>query len=112
MKEYNKFIITLFALAILSPIGLYLPEFFDAKSAWGEWDAAEIQKMIGYTPQKMAEAAELWKAPMPDYALGGAENTPLVKKSAEYVLSALIGVLLCGGIGLLSAKVLARRNTP
>ena len=50
MKITTKFWIGLGVLAVLSPLGLLLPEHFKAGSAWGEWGIDEIQRLAGYVP--------------------------------------------------------------
>ena len=111
MKEYKHLIIALFILAVLSPLGLYLPEVCGAKYAWGEWDPAELEKMLGYTPTNMAKAAEMWKAPLPDYSFSNTENVPLAHKSGDYIISAFVGILVCGAVGILGGKLLIKRKT-
>jgi len=97
MKEYRPYWVALLVMAALSPIGLYLPELLRAGSAWGEWGLDEVRQMIGYTPSGMERLSNLWKAPIPDYALPGQDEAPLAHRSLSYVLSAFVGVGLCGG---------------
>lgn len=112
MKELKKIWIVLFLLATLSPLGLLIPEFFEAGGAWGEESPSEVQKIVGFLPTNMADLAELWKAPLPDYALpGSTEATPLTRKSWDYFLSAMVGLLLCAGTGLTATKFLFRQNS-
>ena len=47
MKLTTKFWIGIVVLIVLSPLGLILPEHFKAGSAWGEWGADEMQKLVG-----------------------------------------------------------------
>jgi len=50
--------------------------------------------------------SSLWRAPIPDYALPGDESqTGLV---AAYILSAVIGVVICGGVLYLIGKKVAK----
>jgi cobalt/nickel transport protein len=104
MREFRSFWIALLVLALASPVGLYLPEIMQAGAAWGEWGVDEIRQMIGYAPAGMERTADLWKAPLPDYALPGQENAPLSLLSLSYILSALLGIALCGGAGYLLAR--------
>ena len=96
------------ALIILSPLGLILPDYFKAGSAWGEWGEDEIQKMTGYVPQGLQNLSELWKAPLPDYTFQGWEGKDLFHLSFAYVLSAFAGIAIIAGVALLIGKVLAK----
>ena len=108
MKIITKFWIGLAVLIILSPIGLILPEHFKAGSAWGEWGADEMQKLVGHIPKGLEKLSGLWNAPMPDYAFKGWEDKGLPHLSFAYIMSAIVGigiiVLVSMGIGKLLAK--------
>jgi cobalt/nickel transport system permease protein len=97
MTDYRKLWITLVVLALLAPVGLALPKGFKAGSAWGEWGAEEIRHLIGYIPAGMARTASLWMPPIPDYALPGQQDAPLLRLGVSYLLSGLIGIAVCGG---------------
>ena len=58
----KKMLLGLVVLALLSPVGVILPDMFKAGSAWGEWGPDEIQKMVGFVPQGMQKVADMWKA--------------------------------------------------
>jgi cobalt/nickel transport protein len=108
MKVATKLWIGLAILIILSPLGLILPGYFKAGSAWGEWGAGDIHKLVGYIPQGLEKLASLWNAPIPDYAFKGWEDKGLPHLSFAYIISAIIGigitVLVIMGIGKLLAK--------
>ncbi|MFA5779706.1 MAG: PDGLE domain-containing protein [Elusimicrobiota bacterium] len=109
MKITTKLWLGLAVLVILSPLGLILPEHFKAGSAWGEWSANEMQKLVGYIPQGLKKFASIWNAPMPDYAFKGWEEKGLSQLSFAYIISAIVGigliVLVITGIGkLLNVK--------
>ncbi len=110
MTEYRRLWIALAVLALFSPVGLYLPRLFEASGAWGEWGLEEIRQMLGYVPAGMEKTAEVWKAPLADYALPGQGGPPLARLSLSYILSAFVGMALCGGGGYLVARWLARRR--
>lgn len=110
MREYRKLWIGLIILILLTPIGLILPEMFHAGSAWGEWSGDEIKGLVGYVPKGISRLGDIWKAPMPDYAVKGQENAPVHKLSLSYILSALIGIAVIVGITLLIGKVLTQRD--
>ncbi len=110
MNGYRRLWIALLVLALLSPIGLYLPSLLKAGGAWGEWGLDEIRERLGYAPAGMEKTADLWKAPLPDYALPGQENAPLSRLSLSYLFSAFLGMGLCAAGGYLVARWLAKRK--
>ena len=61
MKITTKLWIGVGALIILSPLGLIIPDHFKAGSAWGEWGADKIQKLVGYVPKGLGKLSSLWK---------------------------------------------------
>jgi len=108
MKLITKFWIVIAVLIVLSPLGLILPEHFKAGSAWGEWGADKMQKLVGYVPKGLEKLSSLWNAPMPDYAFKGWEEKGLSHLSIAYIISAIVGigiiVLVILGIGKLLTK--------
>jgi hypothetical protein len=101
----KKMWLGLAVLALLSPIGLILPDKFKAGSAWGEWGTDEIEKMLGYIPQGMKKLAELWQAPMPDYAFKGWDKLGIGMQSLAYIVSAIIGVAVIVAIIMILGKI-------
>lgn len=104
---------------ILTPLGLYLPEKFNAGSAWGEWSSEEIKAEIArenpgkesYIPSGIKNAEKNgWPAPLPDYNLPGKEEASLQTMSLTYILSAAIGVTLLGFLILLGKKLFTRKE--
>src|SRR5208283_1735256 len=79
--------IGLILLIIFAPLGLLV-----AGTAYGEWAPDELKDRIGFVPHGLEELSDLWHAPMQDYNI---PNTPSFK-SAGYILSAVIGVILSG----------------
>lgn len=79
-------------LAILTPVGLWLPARFGASSAWGEWSTEEVAAKMGFTPAHMDKLSALWSAPMPDYSLPGQEDATLPRLGVTYIVSAFVGV--------------------
>lgn len=110
MKTATKGWIGLGVLALLSPLGLILPDRFQAGSAWGEWSAEEMGKLVGYVPQGLARLGELWKAPMPDYAFQGWEGKGLPSLCFAYIVSAIAGVALVVAVLWLLGRFLAKKN--
>jgi len=110
MKLTNKLWIGLGILVVLSPLGLLLPEHFKAESAWGEWGADEMQKLVGYIPQGLEKLSSLWNAPMPDYAFKGWEGKGVSQLSFVYIISAMLGIIVIVVVILLIGKILSRWN--
>jgi hypothetical protein len=109
MKTTTKLLIGLGALAVLSPLGLILPEIAKAGSAWGEWGADEISAVAGYVPSGLAKLSTLWSAALPDYSFPGWEGKGIGSLSLAYVASAIIGIALCAGACFLLGKLLAKK---
>jgi hypothetical protein len=110
MKNLRPFWIAVLAMALVSPLGLYFPEWLQAGAAWGEWSLEEVKRMVGYAPSGMERLSDLWKAPIPDYAFPGQEEAPLAQRSVAYILSALLGIGLCGGIACVVTRWLTKRE--
>ena len=110
MKITAKLWIGVAALILLSPLGLLLPDRFKAGSAWGEWGADEMQKLVGYIPKGLKKLSSLWNAPMPDYAFKGWEEKGLFQLSFAYILSALLGIAVIAVIVLLIGKLLSKKD--
>jgi len=108
MKLITKFWIGIAVLIVLSPLGLILPEHFKAGSAWGEWGADEMQKLVGYVPKGLEKLSSLWNAPMPDYAFKGWEEKGLPHLSFAYIVSAILGIVVIAVVVLFIGKILSR----
>ena len=81
-------------LIILTPLGLIA-----TGTPFGEWDADTIKDRVGYIPSGMGSGiADLWNSPLSDYGIAGV-NAPL-----GYIISALVGVAICGGIFYLAMR--------
>ncbi|MFB3817088.1 MAG: PDGLE domain-containing protein [Candidatus Methylomirabilales bacterium] len=87
--------VALAVLALLAPLGLYLPAWMGSGPAWGEWELAEIRALLGYTPAGMAGDAERWRGALPGYALPG-ETGSAARQGIGYLLSAVLGMAACG----------------
>ena len=106
----KKMFLGLVVLALLSPVGIIIPDKVKAGSAWGEWGTDEIQKMVGFVPEGMKKLADLWQAPMPDYAFKGWEEKGLGMLSLAYVISAAVGMGIIAGIALLFGKIVHQKE--
>jgi len=110
MKLNTKLWIGLGALAVISPIGLILPEKFKATGAWGEWDAEKFKGLVGYIPNGLEKLSSHWNAILPDYAFKGWGTKGFGHLSFAYIFSAVIGIALCAGVTYLVGKFLAKKN--
>lgn len=110
MKITTKLWLGLVVLIVLTPLGLIIPDHFKAGSAWGEWGADEMKKLVGYVPQGMEKLSDLWKAPMPDYSFKGWEAKGLAHLSLAYITSALVGILIIVLAVLIIGKLLAKKT--
>jgi cobalt/nickel transport protein len=106
----KKMWLGLVVLALLSPLGIIIPDKVKAGSAWGEWGADEIQKMVGFIPQGMQKVADIWQAPMPDYAFKGWDRMGLGMLSLAYVISAAVGIGIIAAITMLFGKIVNRKE--
>lgn len=110
MKTVTKLWLALGTLVVLSPVGLIVPARFKAGSAWGEWGADEMERLVGYVPQGMKHLSAAWNAPMPDYALKGWQEKGLEHLSLAYLLSAMAGVTLIVLVVWLLGKILVKKS--
>jgi len=102
-KKTKNLIIGLLVLVILTPLGLLA-----AGETFGEWGTEELKDKIGYVPPGMESLTGIWHAPMSDY--GFSENSTPIGTVSGYVFSAIIGVLVCGGILYFVGKHIAKKN--
>jgi len=93
MKFNKKVLYILFSMILLVPLGL-----IGESPAWGEWDNAYYEKVLGFIP-KGIENAEGVQSFMSDYSMKGLGSV------AGYYLSAIVGTALVFGIFYLIAKV-------
>jgi len=110
MKIISKLWIFIGVLIALSPLGLLLPEHFKAGSAWGEWGADEMQELVGYIPKGLERLSSIWSAPIPDYAFKGWEEKPMLSLSIAYILSAVVGILICVGVVFIFGRFLSKKE--
>ncbi|MDP2905132.1 MAG: cobalamin biosynthesis protein [Candidatus Omnitrophota bacterium] len=111
MKTITKLWIGIGVLIVLSPLGLLLPERFKAGDAWGEWGVDTFKELVGYIPQGLAKLSSLWSAPIPDYAFKGWAEKPLANLSFAYIISAMIGIVVCISIVFLLGKLLIKKSS-
>ncbi len=100
-KIYRNLAIGLVTLIILAPLGL-----FAAGQTFGEWSPDQLKEKIGFVPQGLEKLSGIWNAPLPDYGSPGEESQ--TGKVGTYVLTAVIGVVVCGGILFFVGKKVAK----
>lgn len=105
----KKLWIGLVIMALLSPLGILLPEEFNAGDAWGEWGTDTLKELLGYVPEGLEKLADLWKAPIADYNFGG-EDSPLAIQIVSYVISGILGIAITGGVIYLISRILIRKT--
>jgi len=108
-KSQKKLWIGLFVLALLTPLGVILPEKFKAGGAWGEWGPEELEKLIGYVPEGLKKLSALWKAPIPDYNFGG-EGASITVQVISYIASAILGILAVAVVVYVISKLIAKNE--
>jgi cobalt/nickel transport protein len=111
MKTTTKLWIGIAILAVISPVGLILPQKLNAGSAWGEWGTDEIKGLIGYIPSGLEKISSIWNAVLPDYAFKGWGEKVIGHQSFAYIISAIVGIALCIGAMWLIGKLLARKES-
>jgi len=101
-KTIRNMAIALVALIILAPLGLLA-----VGETFGEWSNEEVKEKLGFVPPGLEQLSSLWSAPLPDYALPGSGDS-MTLSVAAYILSAVIGVVICGGLLYLIGKRVAK----
>ncbi len=101
-KTTKKLFIGLAVLMIFTPLGLLA-----VGETFGEWGPEEVQEKLGFVPAGLERLSSLWSAPLPDYSLPGAGDS-MTTAAAAYILSAVIGVLICAGLLYLVGKKVAK----
>lgn len=101
-KTVKNLAIGLLILLVLTPLGL-----FAVGETFGEWSPEEVKEKLGFVPPGLESLSSLWSAPMPDYALPGAGES-MTFAAAAYILSGIIGVVLCGGLLYVIGRKLAK----
>jgi len=105
----KKLWIGLIIMALLSPVGLILPEKFNAGDAWGEWGTEALEKLLGYVPEGLRRYADLWKAPISDFSLGG-QNASTGLQALGYIVSGLLGMVAVALVVYGISKFLAKHE--
>lgn len=109
MTKFQKRLWTgLVLLALLTPIGILLPMLAGSEDAWGEWSSETLEKLAGYLPEGFKKIADIWKAPLPDYNMGG-EEAGLGIQIISYIASGLLGIMLVALVVFLIMKLTVKK---
>lgn len=108
-KLQKKILIVLIILCILTPIGIFLPLFFNAGDAWGEWSAETLNDLLGYVPHGLSKYADIWKAPMPDYTIDSNDES-VVHQSGYYIVSGIFGASITYIFTLILSKLIIKNG--
>ncbi len=103
-KTFKILIIALAVLVVFVPIGLIA-----SGTAFGEWGPDELQQAVGYVPAGLQQLSDLWHPLLPDYDFPGGHDT-MPSQTPGYYVSAIVGVLICAGVGYLVAKAIIKRT--
>jgi len=101
-KLVRNFTIGMILLIILAPLGLLA-----AGTAYGEWAPDALKDKVGFVPAGLEILSGIWKAPMQDYSVSGAEES-MTLSSEAYILSALVGVIIGGSFLYFVGKKVAK----
>jgi hypothetical protein len=102
-KPVKTLLIWLVILCCLVPLGIIA-----SGTAFGEWDPATLQSMIGYVPAGFANLTGLYHAPVPDYGTDWA--TSFLGQTLGYYFAAALGVGLLALIFYLIGKELVKNK--
>lgn len=108
-KLQKKILIILLLLCIISPIGIFLPMFFNAGDAWGEWSAQTLKDLVGYVPRGLAKYSDVWKPPLTDYTINGGD-TSIIHQSGYYIVSGIIGATVTYVVILLISRLIIKNE--
>jgi cobalt/nickel transport protein len=110
MTRFQKRLcIGLLIMALLTPLGILLPEKFKAEEAWGEWGVQKLEKVLGYVPEGLKKLADFWKAPIPDYNFGG-EGASMTLQAISYIASGLLGIGVCAFVVFMVSRFMAKHG--
>jgi hypothetical protein len=96
-------------MALLSPLGIILPEMFNSGDALGEWGAHTLEKLLGFVPEGLKKYTDIWKAPVPDYNLGG-EDSSLAVQVISYAVSGLLGIVAVAFVIYVISKIMVKNG--
>jgi len=108
-KFQKKLWIGLLIMALLTPLGILLPEKFNTEGAWGEWGIHKLEKLLGFVPEGLKKLTDIWKAPIPGYNFGG-EGASKTVQVVSYIVSGFLGIGVCILIVLIISRFIAKHG--
>ena len=108
-KSQRKLWIGLFVMTLLTPLGIIFPRIFDTGAAWGEWGVNKLEQLLGYAPQGLKRLSHIWKAPIPNYNLGGSDASMTVQL-LSYLASGVLGLLAVGLVVFVITRFLVKNE--
>jgi hypothetical protein len=105
----KKLWIGLLVMALLTPLGILLPEKFNAENAWGEWGIEKLEKLLGYVPEGLRKLTDIWKAPISYYNFGG-EGASRAVQVISYIVSGFLGIGACVLIVFIISRFIVRHG--
>jgi cobalt/nickel transport protein len=108
-KLQKKILLILLFLCLITPVGIILPMAFNTGDAWGEWSAQTVKELVGYVPKGLEKYSDVWKAPIPDYSINGADKS-VVHQSGYYIVSGLFGATVTYIVMLIISGLIVRNE--
>jgi cobalt/nickel transport system permease protein len=108
-ERYKRVGTAFVALAVIAPLGLIAPGF-----AYGEGSVEDVQAAFGYIPQGLHDLSTFFAAPLSGYNIPlpffSDANAELWHAAIGYEITGIVGVLLCGGVIFVIARILGARR--
>lgn len=105
MRKNKNLFIALGVLIVLTPLGL-----ISQGTAWGEWSADELKKMLGYIPKGLVKLNNFRSSSLfPQYSIPGGKGN-FLHSSLGYILSAVTGVSIIFLVTMGIGKIIAARE--
>ncbi len=96
-------------MALLTPLGILLPQKFGAEGAWGEWGTDRLEKLFGFVPEGLKKLVGIWKAPVSGYNFGG-EGASKTVQVVSYVASGFLGIGACFLILFIIVRLISKHG--
>ena len=110
-RPLRRLAATVAVLVLLAPLGLIAAARLGAGTAWGEWSAGELSALAGRLPAGFGRLSSLWRAPLPDYGLPGADGAPLAAQALWYGISAVVGIAAIAAVTLAVRRLVAGKGS-
>jgi hypothetical protein len=108
-KFQKKLWIGLLIMALLTPLGILLPQRFNAEGAWGEWGTDKLEKLLGFLPEGLKKLTHIWKAPVLGYNFGG-EGASKTLQVISYIASGFLGIGVCVLIVFIISRFISKHG--